>query len=65
MRSLKILCREQLGLAIKFEVREKCEGNYKELLKIDLHDVKKKDILAGFGTARALIYPERRLCNSR
>ena len=52
-------------IAIKFEVLEKCKGNCKELPKIDLHYVKKKDILAGFGTTRTLIYPERRLCTSR
>ena len=52
---LQSLYKELLGLTVKSEVLGKYEGDYKELLKIDLRDVKymkKKDIHVGFGTKR-------------
>ena len=47
------LVKELLGLTIKSELIDKCKGNLRSLLKIDLRDVnnhiKKKDVHLGFG----------------
>ena len=56
---LQSLYRELLGFSIKSEVLEKCKDDCKELLKIDLRDVKnhmkKKGIYVGFGTQQELL----------
>ena len=56
---MQCLYKELLGLIIKSEVLGKCEDDYKELLKIDLRDVKnhmkKKDMHVGFSTQQELL----------
>ena len=57
--NLQNLYKELLGLRIKFEVLGKYEDDCKDLLKINLRDVKnhmkKKDIYVAFGTQQDLL----------
>ena len=63
---LQIFYKELLGLTIKSEVLWKCKDDCKELLKIDLRDVKthmkKKNVYAGFGTQQELLYILKKDC---
>ena len=62
------LYRELLGFSIKSEVLQKCKDDCKELLKIDLRDVKnhmkKKGMCWFWHVTRALVYPQKGACNS-
>jgi len=59
MMTCEVLYRELFGLSIKSEILEACRDDGKELLKINMHNVKnhmrKQDMHVGFGAQQDLL----------